>query len=56
MNRDYTMCTNNECTRKDECKRYVQPEMYGAFWIVDHKGKCDNCKDFATKDFVERNW
>lgn len=49
MNTDFTYCRNRNCTRKDKCKRYLKPGTYGLMWIVSHKGKCDNCKDFIKK-------
>lgn len=50
MNTDFTYCRNRNCTRKEQCKRYLKHKTDGLLWIVYHKGKCENCIDFIRKE------
>ncbi len=54
VNSDFTRCQNYKCSRKEQCKRFLTEEEKGLFYMFNHRGKCEKCKNFILKESERR--
>jgi hypothetical protein len=49
MNKNINRCGNTRCINKDKCIRFIHMEEFGIWFIIEHQGRCEKCKDFIEK-------